>query len=640
MRYRPEIDGLRALAVVSVVLYHAGVPFITAGFIGVDIFFVISGYLITTNIISDISKDKFTISGFYERRARRILPALLFMIIAIIPISYYYLLPDDIKSFWKSILAVCMFVSNYFFSSEIGYFAPNVELKPLLHTWSLSVEEQFYLIFPLFLMFVLKKIKSLATIIIAILAVVSFCYSDIGSITNPTHSFYSIASRSWELLVGALASFYFKGGSAIHQNKIISSVGGFLGLALISISLFYIDQSTPFPGRYALIPVMGTLLVIIFCSVENLPGKILALKPVVFIGVISYSLYLWHQPVLSLLRHKYVTEPSPWIISLSLVITVAIAYLSWRYVESPFRNKTFISKRRVFKLSAFYSLGLIIISILGIQTSYLNRFEGNPRYIDINNRMRGNYGISEKCEKTFLTSKNCMTSKEPEILVWGDSYGMQMANVIKASKPDVKMVQATVSQCAPVIGASYAKLIYGARECIEGNDKVFEYLKRTPSIKYVVLASPFEGLVNNGYILQRDGKIVNPGSKEFLRLFYKTIDEIKSIGRIPVVIAPPIKFKGNDIGYCLKKSSLLNASLSRCNFDAKQMPDVQRRVYETMKEISLQSKVIWMPNFTCHHGKCEASENGVFFYRDKGHLPYEGSEYLGKKYDFYKMVVN
>lgn len=640
VRYRAEIDGLRALAVIPVILYHAGFQWLPGGFIGVDVFFVISGYLITTILINELDQGKFSIINFYERRARRILPALFVMMVVTIPFAYAYLLPDDMRSFWRSVLSVCFFVSNYLFSYESGYFAPDVELKPLLHTWSLAVEEQFYVIFPVLLFVLWRFGKSLTFFIILFIASISFMHADKGSIVDPTWTFYSITSRAWELAIGVAAAFYFRSGFSIHRNKYLSNALGLLGISMIVYGMLYITKQTPFPGRYALLPTIGAFLIIVFSNAHNVSGKLLSLKPVVFVGLISYSAYLWHQPMMAIARHKYVVEPPVHIMVSICIATIFVAWLSWKYVEAPFRSKNGFTKSQIFKMSGAGSALFILLSLIGFNSSFLNRFDGNPKYDDVANRLRGNFGLSKQCEKQFYHSRECLTADHPEILLWGDSYAMQVAGLITSSKPDVRMIQATISQCAPILGASDTKSIYGAKECIEANDKVMSMMRSTPSIKYVVIASPFERLADGGSIVLRDGEVIKDGSAEFTKLFKDTIAQVKDAGKIPVVVAPPVKNRSNDIGYCLMKSELVGAELSSCDFKLDAMPGVQRKVYRTLGKIAETTKVLWITNLTCKDGSCSASEDGTLFYRDKGHLSYEGSAYLGKKYNFYKQIVN
>lgn len=242
MRYRGEIDGLRALAVVPVIFFHAGLDIFKGGFVGVDVFFVISGYLITTIILNEKEAGSFSIVKFYERRARRILPALFFVVIATIPFAWVWLLPADMKEYALSISAVATFVSNIFFGKESGYFSIAAELKPLLHTWSLAVEEQYYIFFPLFVMAAWKYGKQKMALMLAVIALLSLGYAEWAAVYDPETAFYILPTRAWELLIGVLIAFYFVEKPNLKSNDLL----GFLGVALIVYAIITFDRNTPF----------------------------------------------------------------------------------------------------------------------------------------------------------------------------------------------------------------------------------------------------------------------------------------------------------------------------------------------------------------------------------------------------------
>ena len=292
MKYRREIDGLRALAVVPVILFHAGFETFSGGFVGVDVFFVISGYLITTIILAELEQGKFSIVNFYERRARRILPALFFVMLVCIPFAWFWLLPSDMKEFSKSLVAVSFFASNILFWRESGYFSTAAELKPLLHTWSLAVEEQFYVLFPLFLMLFWKLGKRWILVILGLVFVASLALAQWGSYTKPAAAFYLLPTRGWELLIGVFAAFYLSQANRKEFGKGLSELGGWLGVALILFPVFAYSKTTPFPGFFALAPTIGTVLIILFATQQTSAGKFVGNKAFVAIGLISFSAYL------------------------------------------------------------------------------------------------------------------------------------------------------------------------------------------------------------------------------------------------------------------------------------------------------------------------------------------------------------
>lgn len=359
MKYRREIDGLRALAVIPVILFHAGFKWMSGGYVGVDIFFVISGYLITSIILKEKEAGIFSIAHFYERRARRILPALFLILLACLPFAWFWLLPHELEDFGKSIVAVSLFSSNILFWWENNYFAADAELLPLLHTWSLAVEEQFYVIFPLIMILFWALGKRWLITIISLIALVSLGLTEWGWRHFPEANFYLIPTRAWELMVGALTAFYLYRKQ--QAQGVISHLGSFTGLVLIVSAIFFLDRSIPFPSLYALAPTMGTALIIIFTTRNTLVYKILSLKGFVGIGLISYSAYLWHQPLFAFARVRSIDEPSIWLISLLSILALALAYLTWRFVEQPFRDRHRFTRKQILTSGLISSLLFIAI---------------------------------------------------------------------------------------------------------------------------------------------------------------------------------------------------------------------------------------------------------------------------------------
>ena len=368
MTYRAEIDGLRAIALIPVILFHAGFEWFSGGYVGVDVFFVISGYLITSIILKEKEAGSFTFSYFYERRARRILPALFFIMLVCIPFAWFLLLPHELIDFGKSLVATSLFSSNILFWLESDYFAADAELIPLIHTWSLAIEEQFYLFFPLIMIFFWALGKRRLFWILSIIAIVSFALSEWGWRHFPEANFYLLPSRVWELMVGALIAFY------LSQNKkpkgYIGELGSILGLSLILLAVFFLDKTHPFPSLYALSPVIGTALVILFTRSETLVYRMLSWKVLTLIGLISYSAYLWHQPLFVFTRLYLIEEPEPWLMGLLSILTMVLAYFSWRFIEAPFRDKRRFTQRQIFLFGflgslLFIGIGVTIITIDG-----------------------------------------------------------------------------------------------------------------------------------------------------------------------------------------------------------------------------------------------------------------------------------
>ena len=642
MDYRREIDGLRALAVLPVILFHAGFKTFSGGFVGVDVFFVISGYLITTIILAELGQGTFSIVNFYERRARRILPALFLVMLVCIPFAWFWLLPSDMKDFSKSLVAVSVFASNILFWRENGYFDAEAELKPLLHTWSLAVEEQYYVLFPLFLMLFSTLGKRWILVTLGLVFIISLVMAEWGAQNKPFPAFYLLPTRGWELLLGAFASFYLSQPDRKDFGKGLSEAAGWLGVALILYSVFAYSKATPFPGFYALVPTFGTVLIILFATHKTTVGKFVGNKAFVGIGLISYSAYLWHQPLFAFVKHRSLLEPSHFVFLVLSVLALILAYFSWRFVEAPFRNKSFVSRRSVFLCSLVGSILFVCVGLFGHLSD--GRFYGriNGPISDLDLRVRVNYGLSIDCEGDYYVSSSCSTSDRPEVMLWGDSYAMHLAQGFFASNPSIGLVQKTVSVCGPFLGIApaNAKLVRsGAEKCLAINDKVYEYLKNTPSIKYVVLSSPFGQFVgSDATVLTKDGKLVN-GKDVAVDVMLETVNKIKILGKTPVIFSPTPQ-NGENVGRCLIKSVFFQEDTELCNVSYSKSLELQADVWSFLKEVSSEVKVVNLNDFLCRDDTCRASFGGVFIYRDGGHLSHEGSAYLGAKMNFYQILVD
>lgn len=428
MHYRREIDGLRAFAILPVILFHAGFPQFSGGFVGVDVFFVISGYLITKIILSDIANGEFSLVNFYERRARRIFPVLFFVMAVSVPFAWMTLSKSDLISFSKSLAAVPLFVSNVFFWRDGGYFETASELKPLLHTWSLAVEEQYYIFFPFLLIFLSKKRRPWLIYTIVLVLIVSLLLAHFGSIAKPIPTFFLLPTRAWELATGALVAILIDGKS----NKIVLTSGrckellSALGFILIIGSIFGFSKSVPSPSLYVLVPTVGAALVICYASQETLVGKLLGLKVFVSVGLISYSAYLWHQPIFAFARHKLITPDSVVMMSLS-VFSLVLAFLSWRLIEKPFRSRLIVSGKSV--LIASLLGGIFYITFGAISINALQGVESEERLAKNLATSVAVYS-SNIDERKFVKSYISHHKSRPKVLVIGSSRLMQVGNHI------------------------------------------------------------------------------------------------------------------------------------------------------------------------------------------------------------------
>ena len=424
MKYRREVDGLRALAVIPVMLYHAGFKLFGGGFVGVDVFFVISGYLITHNILSEKESGTFSLINFYERRARRILPALFFVMSMCIPVAWVLLLPNDLHNFSKSLIAVCLFISNILFWRGGGYFEDAVELNPLIHTWSLSVEEQYYVLFPIFVLIFWRFGKRRLFGILAIIAIFSLAVCEWGAYNKPVMTFFLLPTRGWEIAIGAFTAILFT--KQIGGSKTLHQLLSIIGLCMVLVSIFTFNKNTPFPSLYTILPTIGASLIILFGNPSTMVGKLLGKKLFVGIGLISYSAYLWHQPLLSFTRYATISEPSLIIKGLILILTLLLAFITWKYVEQPFKNRKQFPRHKIFKYSLFISL--LFISV-GLFSTYL--FESNGVF---NSEKKLAYALSNHLgvissnmdERLFVKSRIEIEKQNPNVILAGSSRIMQI----------------------------------------------------------------------------------------------------------------------------------------------------------------------------------------------------------------------
>lgn len=378
MQHRVEVDGLRAFAVLPVMFFHAGFGWISGGFIGVDIFFVISGFLITAIIQKELSQSRFTLVGFYERRARRILPAMFVTLLLCLPFAWWLMDVAQFYSFGKSLIAVVLFIANFFFGVEANYFAPSAELMPLLHMWSLAVEEQFYVVFPL-LMIVLARIGvtgggvsgggtsggsvtrgRLLVAILAGIALITFGVTVYMSTVSPVMNFYWPVGRAWELLAGAIAALLYR---RAETKTALQEATAFLGITLVIGAMFLLTPELRLPSEYSLPAVVGTVLILVAADNRTIVGRFLSWRPFVEIGLISYSAYLLHQPVFAFARLYLGMEP-PVIVAVALLgLTLVLARLSWQLVEEPVRHKQgrFYPSR-----NALFACSAVLIGAFGV----------------------------------------------------------------------------------------------------------------------------------------------------------------------------------------------------------------------------------------------------------------------------------
>ena len=450
---------------VPVILFHAGLPFFGGGFVGVDVFFVISGYLITSIILFEADSGRFSFIGFYERRARRILPPLFMVALVSVPFALLTMVPRDLVNFSKSLVAVSTFTSNVFFSNQSGYFDGNSDLKPMLHTWSLAVEEQYYLIFPLLLMLALRAGRKCVMLLFIAVAIVSFSLAQFGSY-NGGAAFYLLPTRMWELLVGALVALVAADPRKWVSGHTIELLGA-LGIALIAAAVVAYGR-VRYSAIHALAPTIGALLIIAFADKQTFTGRLLGCRALVAVGLVSYSAYLWHQPIFAFARLHWLREPTAGVFLVLSALSVGLAGVTYKLVEQPVRDRKKLGRRGAFVLAGagavcLASVGIVGVMAGGFESWYVSRNSADEQRAydliklhtsgDLGQDMAGNddcnFWASTPDAAFQARFARCAQKYGPATIALGDSHGMNIYNALARSSYSPFVVGLVAPGCRP-----------------------------------------------------------------------------------------------------------------------------------------------------------------------------------------------
>ncbi len=612
-KYRPDIDGLRAIAVLAVVAYHAAPGRLPGGFIGVDVFFVISGFLISSILLNSLEKDKFSILDFYQRRVRRIFPALFVVLVACALAGWFFLLPSEYQQLGKHIAAGTAFVSNFALWNESGYFDMSAMFKPLLHLWSLGIEEQFYIFWPIILWFAYKRKWSMP-LTISLISAASFILSIYLSRVNAASAFYLPLPRFWELLAGALLACTPQ-TVKISANVLISNLCSAFGLAFILVGFLLINEKSTFPGWWALLPVVGAAMLIAAGSQAWINKWLLSNKPMVWVGLISYPLYLWHWPILSFLRILEGQEILQYKRVIAVVAAFILAWLTYRLVEMPVR-KSAKSKSIVLALLIM----MLSVGTFGVLTfatdGFKNRSSALPKVANA-----GDIGQAE----FFSYIKNKFHACTPKT-IWND---------VKPELGGVRCYQSKVSdiKTLAIIGDSHAEhLFIGVAESLPLENVVFYPTGDMPflnnkqldkTFKYVLNEPSIDAVMLNAIWIR---KIDLPKFSEWKNDLQRTVDALTLAGKTVYLIddVPDFTFQPSRCKF-----------IGRLGIDNK-CRDLDTRGYlsyrPTFYEIAKHNpkvKVIHAYESFCNVGYCEMAENGKLLYRDGHHLNINGSKKIG-----------
>lgn len=633
MKWRADIDGLRAVAVWAVIFSHAKFNAFEGGYIGVDVFFVISGFLITQILQREFLTDSFSLIQFYDRRIRRIFPALFVMLTVVALISSFILLPLDFKEFGESLAATSLFLSNAYFSIKSGYFANNADYQPLLHTWSLGVEEQFYIFFPMFCYLILKLCKKRLKLAFAILWMFSFLLSINLFFDFPDKQlFYMPWFRGWEFLTGSLIA---TGVGKVLLQRFSSEVLSFGGLLLIMLPILLYSKETPFPGLTALPPVMGTALIILsgFDKKTTFVAKLLCLPFMRYMGKISYSLYLWHWPPLVFVFYLSNGDSSLLLNTLAICFSVVIASMSYSYVETPFRNRSFLSKRVVFGSSVF----LIICSMaFGIAARIGNglpqRLPADVAQIsevalDINPKRKQ---CDRKTPMEIKLGEVCKigdVSTEPNFAVIGDSFGDAFIpgfNYLGQHDGHGGLVY-TYSGCYPLIGTTQ-----GNGKCSAFYSAALNDLYKKEYVETVFLVARWTSAIEAsrvGFNTRNDMFLTSAEDTElsiqttrkvFMQGLRRMLDRLKN-KKVYLVAFIPEQHTNVPRTYGLAKllDTEVDASVSKSSFDRR-----QKATRQILKQVSDEYgvSIIDVSVKLCDELKCSATKNGLPLYVDDNHI--------------------
>lgn len=616
LKYRPEIDGLRALAIFAIIFYHAGFDIFSGGYIGVDVFFVISGYLITSIIINDIKNNTFSFLNFYERRIRRLFPALFFMLIGCIPFALYTLSPVNLDMFFKGVIGVITLSSNILFWRQLGdYFEISATTNPLIHTWSLSVEEQFYLIFPIFLLTLCKISKNWRIFLLVTSCFGSLFLAQVLSSVSPFLDFYMLPTRIWEFIFGAIIPII---NLKIDTKKATSQIASLIGLLLVLIPCYLYDESIGPPSLFLTIPVMGSSLMLIYANKDTLVGKILSARFFVWIGLISYSTYLWHQPIFSFARLSILRDlniPERFFL---VLLSFLFGYLSWKFIEKPFKNYYFYKKYTLYLIYLICCIFLVGISAYALKHKFIK----------------------------LLTIKDCLWKESDfprshcnfngngdlKVVVWGDSHAMVLSETIPEIK-EATIYVISVPGCPPILGVRRNDGLQDSVACnkLGDNKRYIDYIESlNPDI--VILTARWQLYLNG---LEKPNLHLSHTlstsdySNEVVPYYYrqkslqqqlsKTVEVFRGKSKVFILSQPP--------DYADKPLNILQ----RTNFTMplSNLLNLHKGEIEILENISMEFpeiKVLDSKSLFCKDNICLTRMDSKLLYTDDNHLTANASK--------------
>jgi peptidoglycan/LPS O-acetylase OafA/YrhL len=633
MRYVPAIDGLRAIAVILVLLFHAKVPPFSGGYVGVDVFFVISGYLITKLILQEHAAGRFTLLGFYERRIRRIFPALFLVVVVASAMALFVMLPPDLARLGLSVVAAALFAGNfYFWAQRLNYLQDWPDLEPLLHTWSLAIEEQFYLLFPLFVLVALRFFKRLDWAFAGV-ALASLALSVALSTTHPRAAFYGSPSRAWELLLGAwLAVTNIKN---LVPSRVIPALQ-WAGLALIAAAAVTYDRFTVFPGWAALVPCAGAALLIAWCDFGSRIVSSLSHPLLVWIGLISYPLYLWHWPLLVLARIELLREPVPHEVALIYATAAVLAAGTWHYLEKPIRARNGLAPARLLFGSAAAATCLAVAVGGGLRATQ-DRRSPPPTVARMLAAAKDFSPSRAACHNWNRVGPaqfvECVIGEKGrpklDFALWGDSHGGAVAAAVDAVGREIaqKGLQLTSDNCVPLLNTQVFH--NGAMtDCEARNEAAFALLKQHGIRRVMLIGAWAQYLGDDDKVLRlatEPSTIVNTATG-LHRALKKTIERLRAAGIEAVTVGPVPRIMWR-----------VPLALAAYQWRGKALPDgptlrdfmtKERKVMPALEALQTEGLAVMYPHHRLCRPTCAIHLDGEALYSDSEHLTTLGADLL------------
>ena len=634
INYQPHIDGLRAIAVLSVLVFHLDKSWLPGGFVGVDIFFVISGYLITSILTREIDQKRFSLKHFYTRRIKRILPVYFTVAASSLVTGIIILAPSELIKVAESLLASVVFLSNYYFYFNVGYFGGQADLMPLIHMWSLAVEEQFYIFWPIVLM-ILAAIASPLWRIVFIWAIFlsSFIISLMLSSSHPDFSYYAIMTRTYELMVGALFAIY------MERAKALPKVSVWMAFATLILSVIFIRQSMAFPGWIALLPCVATGTLIVKGQGSQSVNRFLSAPFMVWVGLLSYSLYMWHWPVISFMRHYFIELEMQHIL-FAIVVTFALSMISRHLIEKPMMVSGASFKRSfllvyILPATILVSVSWFIISNDGVYSRYSN---------DEQTLLRTSEAVGHHCARSLPYDKpnpDCLIGEETtepkaKVLLWGDSHANHFFNTAKVASTSMPVTFELVSfaGCPSIRGVFRVNRAYSVK-CYEHNEAVWEKLVKNGDFDAIVLASNWANYPRGNNLGDNEDMSVSieNSSRAFFSNMSNMISDMALLEKPFFIIDSVPNFPFNP-ARCNINRKLLGQNRD-CNLEESEYKQGKAEFTTfIMQEVNDKRNVrfVSLDDALCEKGVCLSVKDGKALYSDSNHLSEYGSKYVASEF--------